>query len=137
MLSLFYYESEEKTMEELIMLKFAVMEMCAKELEEFVMGIEEKSPHWFVLARRAKYEFMERVFLELPNFIFDVDECEGILELGYFLKFCWEDWNEDGGTIQETMERVASSLAAIHCSDINEDEEDEIDEEDCFAVFII
>ena len=123
-------------MEELIMLKFAVMEMCAKELEEFVMGIEEKSPHWLVLARRAKYEFMERVFLELPNFIFDVEECEGILELGSFLKICWEDWNEDGGTIQETMERVASSLAAIH-NDNNNEDDDDIDEEGYFAVFII
>ena len=124
-------------MEELIMLKFAVMEMCAKELEEFVMGIEEKSPHWFVLARRAKYEFMERVFLELPNFIFNIEECEAILELGCFLGICWEDWNEDGGTIQETMERVAESIAAIHDENNNEDEDDDIDEEDCFAVFII
>lgn len=48
-------------MKELIMLIFAVVEMCAKELEEFIMGINEKSPHWFVLARRAKYEFMECV----------------------------------------------------------------------------
>ena len=124
-------------MEELIMLKFAVMEMCAKELEEFVMGIEEKSPHWLVLARRAKYEFMDRVFLELPNFIFNIEECEGILELGCFLEICWEDWNENGGTIQETMKRVAESIAAIHDDNNNEDEDDDIDEEGYFAVFII
>lgn len=127
-------------MEELIMMKIAIMEMCAKELDDYVMGIEEKSPHWFVLARKAKFEFMNQVFLEMPSFIFNKEECEAILELGSYLEVCWDMWNQDGGTIQETMEKAAEAIAAIHCDDINDDECDEMDEddeEDCFAVFII
>lgn len=137
MLSLFNYESEEKTMEELIMLKFAVMEKCAKELEAFVTGLEENTPYWFALVQKAKYEFMNQVFLEMPSFIFNKEECEAILELGSYLEVCWDMWNQDGGTIQETMEKAAEAITAIHCDDINDDECDEMDEEDCFAVFII
>ena len=123
-------------MEELIMMKIAIMEMCAKELDDYVMGIEEKSPHWFVLARKAKFEFMNRVFLELPNIIFDEEESEAILEQGRFLEFCWEFWTEYEGSIQETMECAAEAMVDAMDEDVD-DEMDEDDEEDCFAVFII
>ncbi len=119
-------------MEELILMKIAIMEMAAEELKNFKMGVNEKSPSWLILARRAKYEFMNRVFLELPNIIFNEEESEAILEQGGFLEFCWEMWTGNEGSIQETMECVAEVMV-----DAMDDEMDEGDEEDCFAVFII
>lgn len=140
MRSLFYYESEENTMEELIMMKIAIMENAAEELKNFKMGVNEKSPCWLVLARKAKYEFMHRVFLELPNVIFDEEESEAILEQGGFLEFCWEMWTGNEGSIQETMACVAEVMVDAmdgEMDDEMDDEMDEDDEEDCFAVFII
>ncbi len=123
-------------MEELILMKIAIMEMAAEELKNFKMGVNEKSPSWLVLARRAKYEFMNRVFLELPNIIFNEEESEAILEQGGFLEFCWEMWTEYEGSIQETMECTAEAMVDA-MEDAMDDEMDEDDEEDCFAVFII
>lgn len=119
-------------MEELILMKIAIMEMAAEELKNYKMGVDEKSPCWLVLARKAKYEFMNRVFLELPNIIFDEEESEAILEHGGFLELCWEFWNEYEESIQETMECAAEAMV-----DAMDDEMDKDNEEDCFAVFII
>lgn len=97
-------------MHKLVRYKLKIMEMVAKEIEEFDMSFEPKSPTWFILARKARYEFYQRVYLELPNFIFSQEESEAILKEGKFLEMCWSVWNDMGGTLPEAMEIVAECL---------------------------
>lgn len=107
-------------MEKLIEMKMAIMENAASELSCFEMGLDEKSPCWLVLARKAKYEFMQRVFLEMQNISFDEAESLAILEEDDFLARCWEIWNqiermEGEATIEEAMEGVLMELMEEKC----------------------
>ena len=137
MLSFFSYESEVNTMDKLIMMNVKVMKNAGEELENYRLGVNEKSPCWLVLARMARYEFMNRVFLELPNYIFDEEETAAILRYGGFLESCWKHWNEHEDSIMETIECVADAMANNLINESDEDMEDESDEEESCAVLIL
>lgn len=91
--------------------RFQIIQKVEKELKDFEFNCDDKSPYWLILAKRAKYEFMRNLVLEIYDFGFTMEESTALLaDDGCFLELCWIFWAEDEKTLYETIEDALKVL---------------------------